>query len=701
MEDKKAKSKSSSRKLVHDFLFVSSQMLRMLHKICPVWVYALIGLVLVQAALPYMRWQFLGNLVDDLAQQNPYLKSLILFAVFLLAVELAAVLVKYTSNQVNEFFKQSFAQYLPIVRTLYGMGSFQKGNSIYKDLEQAEKAEYSSRYLVVGQFMLFGRIATVIAGIIIILSHMPIVSIPVGAATLIILAVQIQYTVKMALHERSTWADQAESTNIRNQYTYPLRFKEILLFGMERTLVERVISLQNKIGPSIRAKRTQLLKWDIIGNLSLALAFGAGALMLTRSVSSGAISVGEMTFLTTTIVSVGVGTKGILENMSQQALGMDKLVKLFRFIRDNEDYIQIGDTPSTVISEQVSPVFDLGLKPFDESSQKIVSVFLKESQGILSGLEIFPCHRFSAAGKVVLAPMPLRIEIPHLAFGYEEDRPIFDGANLVIEPGSVTKILGANGAGKTTLLNLLSKLYDVKHGMIFIDGIDIRKIDGRSLRRNIIRHRGQEIFFPRLCTRDLLAMAVGVSNDKDMRSDALEETMLRALEIVHLKDKILSFKRGLDQPFGAWRDDNVDLSGGEQRKLNLAMTIMGLLQGEISVLILDEAFANIQPDHSLSIYRALRNLGVTLILTTHNAQTLSESDRVVFLDNSEPSVQILFLDKAESSSATEILKCVPEDKAAAFSEKASHESTRIIAGTHAELIRTSAAYARLCDTSTR
>src|ERR671913_248102 len=77
------------------------------------------------------------------------------------------------------------------------------------------------------------------------------------------------------------------------------------------------------------------------------------------------------------------------------------------------------------------------------------------------------------------------IEFQNVCFSYTPDRQILTNVCLRVQAGETIAIVGANGSGKSTLLNLLPRFYDPDHGSIFVDGIDVRKANLRSLRRQI------------------------------------------------------------------------------------------------------------------------------------------------------------------------------------------------------------------------
>src|SRR5690606_11863731 len=77
------------------------------------------------------------------------------------------------------------------------------------------------------------------------------------------------------------------------------------------------------------------------------------------------------------------------------------------------------------------------------------------------------------------------VEFDHVSFAYQEDAPVLKGIDLVVKPGEMVALVGPSGAGKSTMMALLQRLYDPTEGAIRVDGVDLRDLKQRSLRRQI------------------------------------------------------------------------------------------------------------------------------------------------------------------------------------------------------------------------
>jgi ATP-binding cassette, subfamily B, multidrug efflux pump len=78
-----------------------------------------------------------------------------------------------------------------------------------------------------------------------------------------------------------------------------------------------------------------------------------------------------------------------------------------------------------------------------------------------------------------------RVEFVEVSHEYEEGVPVLDKVSFTAEPGQTIAIVGPTGAGKTTIINLLPRFYDVTHGSVKIDGVDVRDVTADSLRKQI------------------------------------------------------------------------------------------------------------------------------------------------------------------------------------------------------------------------
>lgn len=212
-------------------------------------------------------------------------------------------------------------------------------------------------------------------------------------------------------------------------------------------------------------------------------------------------------------------------------------------------------------------------------------------------------------------PAGARVELDGVRFSYDGRTTVLDGIDLVLEPGTVTALVGASGSGKSTLAKLLPRFWDVTEGTIRIGGVDVRETPERDL----YRHIGfvfQESSLLRASVRDNIALG---------RPDASLAEIEAAARAAQIHDRIAALPRGYDSVVG----EDAQLSGGEAQRVAIARAILA----DTPVLVLDEATAFADPESEAAVQDALSNLvsGRTLLVIAHRLHTIRSADRIVVL----------------------------------------------------------------------
>lgn len=210
-----------------------------------------------------------------------------------------------------------------------------------------------------------------------------------------------------------------------------------------------------------------------------------------------------------------------------------------------------------------------------------------------------------------------RVRVRNVSFGYDRAKPVLKEVNLDVEPGEMIGLVGRSGVGKSTLINLICRFYDPDRGSVEIDGVDIRKIRLKDLRRSIGMVQQDPFLFD----------GTILENIAYARPDASFEEILRASRAAEAHEFIVRKPDGYDMRVG---EKGNKLSGGERQRLSIARAILH----DPPILILDEATSSLDSATEKKIQTALARLvkGRTTFAIAHRLSTLRSADRLVVLD---------------------------------------------------------------------
>lgn len=208
------------------------------------------------------------------------------------------------------------------------------------------------------------------------------------------------------------------------------------------------------------------------------------------------------------------------------------------------------------------------------------------------------------------------IQFQNVTFGYESHRNILNDLSFSIEAGKTVAFVGPSGAGKTTICSLIPRFYDVEHGAISIDGIDIRSMTKESLRSNIGIVQ-QDVFLFTGTLRENIAYG---------KLDATQEEIEEAARKAHLTDLIASLPEGYDTQIG---ERGLKLSGGQKQRLAIARMFLK----NPPILILDEATSALDTETETIIQAALNDLAKdrTTLIIAHRLATIKKADRILVI----------------------------------------------------------------------
>lgn len=209
-----------------------------------------------------------------------------------------------------------------------------------------------------------------------------------------------------------------------------------------------------------------------------------------------------------------------------------------------------------------------------------------------------------------------KIEFDHVWFAYDGENYVLKDVSFVINPGEKVAFVGATGAGKSSILNLIGRYYDIQKGHIYIDGIDIRQLSKKQLRSAI----GQ-------MQQDVFIFEGDVVYNIRLNDDAITDAQVKAAaEYVNASHFIEKLPQGYHEPV---TERGATFSAGERQLLSFART----LAHNPSILVMDEATANIDTETEILIQEALEKLmdGRTTIMVAHRLSTIQHADCIMVM----------------------------------------------------------------------
>ena len=235
------------------------------------------------------------------------------------------------------------------------------------------------------------------------------------------------------------------------------------------------------------------------------------------------------------------------------------------------------------------------------------------------------------------------IEFASVTFAYPHgERPVLDGLSFAARRGHTTAIIGGTGSGKSTVVNLVTRSFDVTGGAVLVDGVDVREQDLEALWARIGLVPQTAYLFKGTVAQNL----------RFGREDATDAELWRALEIAQARDFIAAMTGGLDAPID---QGGTNVSGGQRQRLAIARAIVK----RPAIYLFDDCFSALDAGTDARLRAALKaeTTDATVLIVAQRVSTILHADHIVVLD----------------------------------------EGRIVGAGTHAELMRTSAEYREIVE----
>jgi len=275
------------------------------------------------------------------------------------------------------------------------------------------------------------------------------------------------------------------------------------------------------------------------------------------------------------------------------------------------------------VGQIVTVVGYLGLMsiPLRELGTQI-SRFRRQMGIIRHGYELLDeeTEPYNKKGAVKLKDVRGEMEFRKINFCYHETRRVLKNISFEVKPGEVIALVGESGVGKSTMMDLISRYNIPTSGKIFLDGIDIQKIDLGSLRKQIA----------------IVPQEVSLFNDTLRnniiygRLNATNKEINQAIKAANANEFINNFPEKINQEVG---ERGIKLSTGQKQRVAIARAILK----DPKILILDEATSALDSRSEMLVQQALKRLikGRTTFVIAHRLSTIMHANKILVIDKGE------------------------------------------------------------------
>lgn len=240
------------------------------------------------------------------------------------------------------------------------------------------------------------------------------------------------------------------------------------------------------------------------------------------------------------------------------------------------------------------------------ASTKRINKIMKEQPTVVSKEDAIPLDK--ASGEITFENVSFTVN----------ETPILKNVSFQINPGKTLGIMGATGSGKTSVINLLQRFYETTEGTIKLDGINVKDLSLKDLRKNMS-----------LVMQDVFLFSDTVNENVKMgkRSLITEQDVLNSIEKAQAAEFIEKMDEKYDTVIG---ERGVGLSGGQKQRISIARA----LSKDTPVLILDDSTSALDMETEHLIQKNLNELSdTTKIIIAHRISAVRNADEIIFLDN--------------------------------------------------------------------
>lgn len=589
---------------------ILKRLLKMLLDSFPVMFPVVIASILITSAIRSMPSIYLKQVIavvednwrsGDWASAYPLIKNIVISLLILYAIS------TFTSILYNQLMAVITQQFLKDLRTKM-FGKMQDLPIKYFDTNQHGDimSHYTNDIDAIRQLIsmtlpqVFFSLVMIITVFIIMLRF----SIWLSLVVLIGLMIMFMATKKIGGNAGQYFKKQQKSLGETEGFVEEIMHgqKVVKVFNEEQAVIDKFDELNNQLCEDAKeANKFANMLMPIMGNIGnilyVVVAIVGGALIILGtpniSLSGAAMSVSIVVpFLNMTKQFSG-NIAMLTSQVNAVAMALAGAERVFNII-DQEPELDEGN---------------ITLVRSDICDRKISEVNYQSG--------CWAWKRENADGSVEYRELKGDVRLDQVNFGYEEDQAVLKDITLFAEPGQKVAFVGATGAGKTTITNLINRFYEINHGSITYDGIDIKDIRKRDLRKSM-----------GLVLQDTnLFSGTVMDNIRYGNMEAKDEECIAAAKLAGAHDFISRLPEGYHTVIDG---NNDSLSQGQRQLLSIARAAIL----DPPVMVLDEATSSIDTRTEAIVQKGMDELmkGRTVFVIAHRLSTIRNSDVIMVLD---------------------------------------------------------------------
>ena len=470
---------------------------------------------------------------------------------------------------------------------------------------------------------------TCIGAIILIVFEMPSV-IPIIAVMILFAALFISYNMKLGYPRFGKVQKNLDNlNNVSRQYLNSVRVVKV--FCQEEAEQERFSEVADNLSnSSISATRVNALFNPLI-NLCVNLAI-VGILWF-GGYMGGDIEVGKLiasvNYMTQILFALGM-VSNILNSMVRAVASSKRIQEIY------DEVPAIIETPqheiihnTTVLNNTYNDTANKNNINNDTANKNNINNDTANNNNIsndtannnnITGTISNSTYKFTSHTTTINSFIfENEICINDVSFCYpESDRPVLEDINLTIKKGLTYGIIGSTGSGKTTLIQLILRFYDVSHGAILIDGINIKELDIKCWRA----------ITALVAQRPILFSGTIESNIRWGNPLADQEEIRKAVDIAQAAEFINKSANGYNSILG---QGGINLSGGQKQRLSIARAIVR----NPEILILDDCTSALDATTEAKVLNRIRDYShnLTTLIISQRISSVMKTDCIICMDN--------------------------------------------------------------------